>query len=88
MRDSRERFIALQSRADFVNGYWNNMKEQDQKDGFDGLQPAISRELSAMNSYLKESESSLKSGEAVSANRAMDRMEENLKPLEATAGVK
>jgi serine/threonine-protein kinase len=82
--DAQNRLDGLRSRADAMNSSWNTMRVQQQREGLD-LRPTLLQELSAMNQSLKESESSLKSGDANSANRAMDRMEESLKPLETTA---
>jgi serine/threonine-protein kinase len=85
--DAQNRLDALRPRVDAMNSYWNTMRAQQQKEGLD-LRTSLVQELSAMNQSLKESESSLKSGEVDSANRAMTRMEENLKLLEATAAGK
>jgi serine/threonine-protein kinase len=81
--DAQNRLDELRPRVDAMNSYWNTMRAQQQKEGLD-LRTSLVQELSAMNQYLNESESSLKLGNVDSANRAMDRMEENLKLLETT----
>ena len=82
---ARERMIQLDSRADAARSSIQQLRSQQQAQGF-GLRGDIAASLNRMNAYINEANRSLNENDLQTADVNMDRAEKELSTLETFLG--
>lgn len=82
---ARERFTQLDARASAVSGSIENLKRQQEADGY-GLRGDISAAYTRMNSYMRQANSDLNTGNIDAAQKDMEKADKEISTLESFLG--